>query len=205
LAPPAGSLPLSRWAWGPLSIPYKSGTPTYKLQVKIRSETCIHASPHVLQHRTLPPSQSGLRAATCLVAPDPGSHLPDRKGSGAATCTVAPDPTSLQGRVPVRHISYSSRSCLPAGEGSKAPHVLRLLIMPPYREGSGAATACRAASYGPRDLNVKKNLAVLLVQLGLHVLNTRAHVSKVSGPSWACKTCRQAVYLMHVRRVDKWL
>jgi hypothetical protein len=151
------------------------------------------------------PAKVDSGAATCLVAPDPRSRLPDRKGSGAATCTVAPDPTSLQERVPVRHISYSSRSCLPAGEGSKAPHVLRLLIMPPYREGSGAATACRAASYGPRNLNIKKNLAVLLVQLGLHVLNTRAHVSKASGLSWACKTCRQTVYLMPIRRVDKWL
>jgi hypothetical protein len=64
-----------------------------------------------------------------------GSHLPDWKDSEAFTCTMAPDPASLQGRALVCHISYNSGSYLPAGEGSRAPHVLRLQILPPYREG----------------------------------------------------------------------
>jgi hypothetical protein len=47
LAPTTGSHPLSRWAQGPLLVPYRSGTPTYKLQVKTRSGTCTHMPPHV--------------------------------------------------------------------------------------------------------------------------------------------------------------
>jgi hypothetical protein len=31
LAPPAGLLPLPRWVRGPLLVPYRPGTPTYKL------------------------------------------------------------------------------------------------------------------------------------------------------------------------------
>jgi uncharacterized heparinase superfamily protein len=58
------------------------------------------------------------------------------------------------------------------------PCVPWLRILPPYWEGSGAATACPAVSYGSRASTIKKSLAGLPVQLGLHVLNVCAHVSK---------------------------
>jgi hypothetical protein len=130
-----------------VSVSCRLDIPTYKFQVKIRSGACTHAPPHALQHRTLPPSRGGLRG--CHMFNDSGSRLPDRNGSGAATCTVAPDPASLQGRAPVRQVSYNLRSYLPTGEGSGAPRVLRLRILPPYQEGSGVATACPAVSCGP--------------------------------------------------------
>jgi hypothetical protein len=49
-------------------------------------------------------------------------------------------------------------------------------ILPPYREGSGATTACPTVFCGPRASSVKKSLACLLVQLDTHVLDTRTHV-----------------------------
>jgi hypothetical protein len=56
--------------------------------------------------------------------------------------------------------------------------VLWLEILPPYRESSGAATACPAVSCGPQPSNIKKSLAGMRVQLGSHVPNARTHVSK---------------------------
>jgi hypothetical protein len=69
----------------------------------------------------------------------------------------------------VYQVSYNPGSCLPAGECSGASRVQRLQILPPYREGSGAATACPAVSSGPRVSSVKKSLAGLPVQLATHV------------------------------------
>jgi hypothetical protein len=45
LAPPAGSLPLPRWARGPLSVPCRPGTPAYKFQVKTKGEACKSHAP----------------------------------------------------------------------------------------------------------------------------------------------------------------
>jgi hypothetical protein len=55
-----------------------------------------------------------------------GPCLPVEVGSGAVMCPVALDLASLIGRAPVCHVSYSSGSCLPTGEGSRAPCVLQL-------------------------------------------------------------------------------
>jgi hypothetical protein len=60
---------------------------------------------------------------------------PCRGGLRYATCLTAPDPTSLQGRAPVRHVSYNSGSCLPTGEVFGAPRVLQLQILFPCRGG----------------------------------------------------------------------
>jgi hypothetical protein len=57
------------------------------------------------------------------------------------------------------HVSYGSRPRLSAGVGS------------------GAAT-CLITPCGTRASNIKKSLAGLHVQLGMHVPNARAHVSK---------------------------
>jgi hypothetical protein len=55
--------------------------------------------------------------------------------------------------------------------------VPRLQILPPYREGSSAATH-PVVSYGLRASNIKKSLAGLPVQLGSHVPIAHTHVSK---------------------------
>jgi hypothetical protein len=34
MAPSVGLLCLPRWAWGPLSVPYKPGTPVYRKKTK---------------------------------------------------------------------------------------------------------------------------------------------------------------------------
>jgi hypothetical protein len=44
-----------------LSISCRSGTSTYKLQVKTGSRACIHVLPHTLLLQTSPPCQGGLR------------------------------------------------------------------------------------------------------------------------------------------------
>jgi hypothetical protein len=59
------------------------------------------------------------------------------------------------GRALVRHVSYDSRSCLPAG-GAPDCHM----------------------SCGPQDISIKKSLAGMPVQLGSHVPNARAYISK---------------------------
>jgi hypothetical protein len=55
-------------------VPYRSGTPIYRLKSKTRSKTYCH----------MPYSS--------------GSSLPAREGSGTATCPTAQDPGSLLGR-----------------------------------------------------------------------------------------------------------
>jgi hypothetical protein len=146
LAPPAGSLPPLRWAWGPLSVPCRPGIPAYKLQVNTKSGACIHVAcgtgPSL-------PANVGFEAAMCSVAPDPasllgrapvlphasssGPHLPTREGSGSATCPVALGLTFLLRRAPMP-------LC-----------VLWLWVLPPWWEGSG--TVARHAvpvSRGPQ-------------------------------------------------------
>jgi hypothetical protein len=77
-------------------------------------------------------------------------------------------------------VSYNFESCLPAGEGSEVSRVLRLWILPPYREGSVAATTYSTVSFGPQTLNIKKSLAGLFLQQCPPILNLHAHVSKSS-------------------------
>jgi hypothetical protein len=128
-----------------------------------------------------------------------GPCLPTKVGSGAATCTVAPDPASLIVRASAPSRVSWLRTC---GEDSGALRVLRLRILPPYQEGSGAVT-CHTVSCGPHASNIKKSLACLPVQLNTHVFNTRTHIFKTSDiraimglqDVWtcctikACKTC----------------
>jgi hypothetical protein len=149
-------------------VPYSTG-PCLPTDVWSGASTCpvdldptsligrAPALPRVLWLRTPPPCKGGLRCTMC---------------------PTAPDLASLERWTPVRHVSYSSRSYLPTGYGSRAPHVLRLWILPPYREGSGAATACPVVSCGLQTSSIKKSLAYLLVQLGTHVPNARTPVFK---------------------------
>jgi hypothetical protein len=168
------------------------------------------------------PVKVGSRVATCPVtldptfligrAPTPSCVLwlrtlpPYNEGLRCPTCPTAPDPASLQERAPVRHVSCSSGSYLLTGEDTGPPHVLRLRILPPYREGSDAAIACPAVPCRPCALNIKKSLAGLFVRLGPRVPNSRTHVCKASDVMTimglqdvradsavnACKTCEHA-------------
>jgi hypothetical protein len=98
LAPPAGSQPPPRWARGPLSVPCRSGTPAYRLQVKTRSRACIHTLSCVLQLRTSPPYRCGL---WCYhMSCNSGRHLPAVTGSGAAMCHVSLGLSSQPRRAP---------------------------------------------------------------------------------------------------------
>jgi hypothetical protein len=98
LAPPAGSLPLPRWAWGPLSVPSRPGTPGNMLQVKTKGKVCVHALPHATS------------------APEPASLL--REGSNVATCPRLRTPPRRLGEVRRCHASLSTGSRLTAKEGS---------------------------------------------------------------------------------------
>jgi hypothetical protein len=77
LTPPGGSQPPLRWARGPLSVPYRSGTPTYKLKVRIRGGSSIHAPSQVLQLWIPAPQVRGLRYNHV-----PGSSGPPPLGFG---------------------------------------------------------------------------------------------------------------------------
>jgi hypothetical protein len=164
-------------------------------------------------------------AAMCLVGPDAALLIgrypvpprvsclrtppPCKGGLRCTTCPTDLDHASLQGRAPVCHVSCSSGYCLPVGEGSDLPRVLRLRILPSYREGSGAATACPVVPCGLRGSNIKKSLACLPVRLGPRVPNAQTHVFKTPDVRaimrlqdvWAgsavhaCKACGHAAIL----------
>jgi hypothetical protein len=86
LAPPSGSQLLPRWARGPLSVPCRTGTPAYKLQVKTRDRVCIYALPCVLKHRTRPPRLGG--HWRCHVSHDSEPHPSAWECSDATTCPM---------------------------------------------------------------------------------------------------------------------
>jgi hypothetical protein len=130
LAPPAGSQHLLRWAQGPLSVPYRSGTPAYRLESRTRKTYCH------MPYNTK-------------------SYLSAQEGSKDVTCPVALYPASLLGRTPALphvprlyilppclvglrrcHVSHSSESCLTAREGSdRLPRVPRHRTPPPCLGG----------------------------------------------------------------------
>jgi hypothetical protein len=155
LAPSVGSQPPSRWARGPLLVPYKPGTPAYRLQIKTRSRTCIHALPCVLQLRTSPPADVG---------------------SGATTCPAAPNLTSVsRWALALPHVLYL-RASPPSQGGLRHCYVShgsgsRL----PTRVGSGAAS-CLMTLCGPWVSDIKKGLAGLTMRLGLRVSMACLHV-----------------------------
>jgi hypothetical protein len=143
------------------------------------------SAPHVLQLRNLSPCRGELQCATCPIALDPASQ---------------------QGRASVLHVSYSSGSYLLVGEGSEAPRVLRLWILPPYQEGFGATTVHPAVPCRLQASNIKKSLACLPMWLGPYVSNVCMHASKTpdvraimilqdmwaSSTDHACKMCGHA-------------
>jgi hypothetical protein len=160
-------------------VPYKSGTPAYRIQVKARSKACIHALSCVLQLRTSPPCRCGFRC--CHVSYSPGPHLPTEVGSGAATWSMALDLASLpswalvlpcvpwpwtsppcRGRLWRCHVTYGSGSRLPT-------------------EGGSGAVMCLTALGEPRASRIKNGITALGTQLG-----ALTHYQGV------CKMCRHA-------------
>jgi hypothetical protein len=78
----------------------------------------------------------------------------------------------------VCHMFYNFGFHLSVVEGSGAPFVL--WILPPYREGSGAAIVCPVASCESRVSSIKKRLTGQSIQIGMHVPNTHTYISKAS-------------------------
>jgi hypothetical protein len=142
-APAVGSQPLSRRAWGPLSVPYRPGTPTYRIQDKTRSRACIHALPCALQLRTMHLCQGGLRR--CHVSYSSGPCLPVEVGSSAATCLMTPDLAPLLKWAPVPlHVQWL-RISLRGRRGLRHRHMSRDSgPLFPVEMGSGVA-ACPMA------------------------------------------------------------
>jgi hypothetical protein len=99
-----------------LSVPYRLGTLTYKLQVKTRGRTCIPAPSRILQHRTKPPCLGELRH--CRVSNGSGLHLPICEISDAATHPAASYITGCG--LQCHRVSHGSEPHLSAREGSNA-------------------------------------------------------------------------------------
>jgi hypothetical protein len=170
-----------------LLVPCRSGTPTYKVRVKIGSGVCTHEPPCALQYQTLPPSQGGLRS--CHISNGSGSRLPYRKGSNTATCIMDLD---LLGGLRSCHVSSGYGSRLSDKKGSSAamcvvaPDPLGGLQCtahpavpnPTSLQGGLLAAMHPVVPYGLQVSNIKEILADLLVQLGSHVPKKRVHVSK---------------------------
>jgi hypothetical protein len=151
-----GSLPLLRWARGPLPVPYRPGTPHTGFKSK-QGAWCDATRYHV--------SRSS------------GPCLPALEGSGATMCFVAPDLASLLRRAPVLPrvpwlrtppLRWGGLQCCHVSHGSE-PHL-------PTKEGSGGAmyptTLC-----GPRGSSAKEVAAGPVMRLGSHVPKAHAYDS----------------------------
>jgi hypothetical protein len=98
-----------------LSVPCRPGAPTYKLQDKTRSRTCIHAPPPAIWLRTPLPYRGELRR--CYVSSGSGPCLPAEVSSDAATCSVAPDLASWLRWAPAPPRVLRLRTSLPCWDG----------------------------------------------------------------------------------------
>jgi hypothetical protein len=129
-----------------------------------------------------------------------GSCLPAEVGSGAATCSAALEPASLVKRA-------LAPPCVPwvrtYWEGSSAPCVMCLRILPPCGEGSGPPRILRPpVGHGPQ-VQRKAQQAYLCGKARLFPMHVRTFSwCLTSEPSWACKTCGQASLPVLVRRAD---
>jgi hypothetical protein len=72
-----------------LSVPYRSGTPTYKVYVKMKGKACTHTHPRVHDIGLCHPARAA-RVSSHLL----WRHLLARGRSDAAMCPVAPAPES---------------------------------------------------------------------------------------------------------------
>jgi hypothetical protein len=89
LAPPAGSSPLPRRPRGPLSVPYRPGTPVHK------TKKIILKAPDPF------PVPEGSGSATC---PEAHSKPPARRGLGVAMCPIAQSTPPTRKGLQCRHV-----------------------------------------------------------------------------------------------------
>jgi hypothetical protein len=107
LAPPVGSLPLSRWARGPLLVPYRPGTPHTSSKSKRRARRALKRA-HVSITSGYATRHGQLRCHHTFRGTS--SRLLAQGSSGATTCLVAPAPKSrhraaqVLPRIPWRHL-----------------------------------------------------------------------------------------------------
>jgi hypothetical protein len=190
VAPPVGSLPLPRWARGPLSLSYRPGTPAYRLMSKTRNKTYCH------------------------ISYNSRSHLPTPESSSTATCPTASVPASLLERAPMLPCVPLHRSSPPCSGGgaSVLPRAPWLRTLPPFsgrlrhyhvpcsfgprlpaQEGYDATT-CLMDVCGPHTPRIKKDIATLVIRLGSRVSKARPHISETPNtwPIMTCKTCGHA-------------
>jgi hypothetical protein len=93
------SLPPPRWARGPLSVPYRPGTPAYMFQAKTKGMVWTH---------TLPRATAELKPTSL-----------HREGSGAATCPWLQTPPLCLGELQHCHMPRGSGPRLVSYPGSK--------------------------------------------------------------------------------------
>jgi hypothetical protein len=125
-----------------------------------------------------------------------GPHFPPEVGFGSATCHTAPNLASLprlalalprvirlrtspldSGGLRRCHVPYGSEPHLLTKVGSGI--VTCPMTLDPASLLAGLqVTTCHAVPYGPRASSIKKILAGLPLQLGLHVPNAHVHISK---------------------------
>jgi hypothetical protein len=195
--PTYGSLPLLRWAQGPLSVPSRLGTPAYIIQAKTKVKACTHA----------------LSRATA--APEPASLL--REGSGAATCLRVRTPPFRLGELRCCHVPRGSGPHLTiqqvsdAGRRTSAPdltsllrrapaltHILQLRTAPASVVGSGADTYPMALR-GPWAVEIKEDIAASACNKAhvfprhTHVLPRRMQDVQVDDVIMTYKTCGHAL------------
>jgi hypothetical protein len=132
-----------------LSIPYRPGTPTYKLQVKTSSSACITTLPRALWLRTSPSCWDGLRR--CHVSYGSGLRLPTEVGSGVATCPTALDLASTLRWAPMLPHVLMPRTSPFGWGGLWRCHVPRDFGPHLHAEvGSGATTCPKAPDLASR-------------------------------------------------------
>jgi hypothetical protein len=101
-----------------LSVPYRLGTPTYKLQVKTGGRVCIHAPPRVLQHQTRPPCLGGLQR--CRMSRSSGPGLLAQEGSSAKCIPRLWTSPRLKNKLRCCHVSYGFGAHRPVQNGCSA-------------------------------------------------------------------------------------
>jgi hypothetical protein len=134
------------------------------------------------------PAEVDSGAGTCPMAPDLTSA---EMGSDAATCPMAPDLNSRQRWAPMLSRVLWLRTLPPDRGGLRCYHMSYVFGPRLPAEVGSDVVMYPAVPCGPWASSIKKSLAVLPVQLGTHVSNARAQVSKA--PARQRSQCLQGV------------
>jgi hypothetical protein len=115
LAPPAGSLPLPRWAWEPLSVPWRPGTPRRSSRSRQKARHANHTLPRVHNLSMNHTARGSSGAAMRPVAPAPAAQPEAAPGLPRVLRLQLPLPSPRQLRG--HHVSCGSSSRCPARGG----------------------------------------------------------------------------------------